>query len=168
MNDHTDAIRLREYIRALVRRFALAERADIECCGLTVAQAAALEVLLCEGPMRLGDLGRRLGITPSTLTRNLTRLESRQLVIRSADPDDRRASRVELTETGRHAATEVEKQEIAFAETILGALPEGQADSVVDGLENLLGAIRMATQDCCPGAFDHLMPEVPESSDCCS
>jgi DNA-binding MarR family transcriptional regulator len=168
MIDHSEAVRLREYIRALVRRFALAERADIECCGLTVAQAAALEVLLREGPMRLGDLGRRLGITPSTLTRNLTRLENRGLIARSPDPDDRRASRVELTQTGRTAASEVEEQEIAFAETILEALPEDQAESVVNGLGNLLGAIRIATEDCCPGAFDHLMPEAPESSDCCS
>ena len=40
-----------------------------------MAQAATLETLRAEGAMRLGDLGRRLGIAPSTLTRNLARLE---------------------------------------------------------------------------------------------
>ena len=69
-----DAARLLAGIRALVRRFSLSERADVECCGMTVAQAATLETL-ADGPMRLGDLGRRLGIQPSTLTRNLSRLE---------------------------------------------------------------------------------------------
>jgi len=37
------ARRLLENIRALVRRFSLAERADMSCCGMTVAQAATLE-----------------------------------------------------------------------------------------------------------------------------
>ena len=42
--------RLRSAIRALVRRFGVAERADVACCGVTVAQAAALEALGAEGP----------------------------------------------------------------------------------------------------------------------
>ena len=54
------ALRLTDAIRALVRRFSLAERADIACCGMTVAQAATLEAL-AGGGLRLGELGRRLG-----------------------------------------------------------------------------------------------------------
>ena len=37
-----EAKRLRAAVRALVRRFSVSERADVECCGLTVAQAATL------------------------------------------------------------------------------------------------------------------------------
>ena len=33
----SDARRLRDAIRALVRRFAISERADVACCGMTVA-----------------------------------------------------------------------------------------------------------------------------------
>src|SRR5512147_2788137 len=102
-----DAARLRAAIRALVRRFGVSERADVACCGVTVAQAAALEALGAEGPMRLGDLGRRLGIAPSTLTRNLSRLEGSGLVAREADPEDARSSRVALTRPGRAAARAV-------------------------------------------------------------
>jgi DNA-binding transcriptional ArsR family regulator len=69
-----DARRLLHHGRALVRRFAVSERADVFCCGMTIAQAATLETLRLEGPLRMGDLGRRLGIAPSTLTRNLQRL----------------------------------------------------------------------------------------------
>src|SRR5258706_8839836 len=88
-----DARRLREGVRALVRRFAISERADVACCGMTVAQAATLETLATEGPMRLSDLGVRLGISPSTLTRNLVRLERRGHVKRLSDAADRRAFR---------------------------------------------------------------------------
>ena len=72
--------RLLRSVRALVRRFAVSERADVACCGMTVAQAATLETLLAEPRLRLGDLGRRLGISASTLSRNLARLEETGLV----------------------------------------------------------------------------------------
>ena len=52
------AEQLRGSVRALVRRFALAERADVSCCGLTVAQAATLEALGRLGPQRLLNLDR--------------------------------------------------------------------------------------------------------------
>ncbi len=83
-----EASRLQVAIRALVRRFSISERADVTCCGMTVAQAAALEALRAEGPQRLGALGRRLGISPSTASRNLGLLEDRGLIERVPDPED--------------------------------------------------------------------------------
>jgi hypothetical protein len=59
-----DPIRLQAAIRALVRRFGVSERADVACCGVTVAQAAALEALEALGPLRLSELGRRLCRAP--------------------------------------------------------------------------------------------------------
>jgi DNA-binding MarR family transcriptional regulator len=153
----TDAARLRTAIRALVRRFAVSERADVACCGVTVAQAAAVEALGAEGPTRLRDLGRRLGIAPSTLTRNLARLEAAGLVEREADLDDARSARVSLTAQGRRAARAVAAQEEAFARQVLARIPAPRRALVVGSLGDLLAAVRAATEECCPGAFDHLM-----------
>ena len=151
-----DAAALRSVIAALVRRFSLSERADVLCCGLTVAQAATLEALR-DGAVRLGPLARRLGITASTLTRNLARLEADGLVARDADPQDARAARVRLTPAGERSALKVEQQELAFAEGILARLGPERRKDVMRGLADLLGAVREATEQCCPGAFDHLM-----------
>ncbi len=159
----SDARRLRDAIRALVRRFAISERADVACCGMTVAQAATLETLATEGPMRLGDLGARLGITPSTLTRNLARLEERGLVKRYAERGDGRAFRVALTSAGGRAAGDVLRQDLAFATNILSGLPDRKRRDVLEGLEGLLAAVRDATEACCPGAFDHLMSGIPHA-----
>jgi DNA-binding MarR family transcriptional regulator len=156
-----DARRLRRSIQALVRRFSISQRADTSCCGMTVAQAATLEALRSAGPGRLGDLGQRLGISPSTLTRNMTRLERRGLVSRRADPKDARSSQVALTAAGRAAATRVDRQEAAFARSILERLPADRGRAVLESLEELLGAVRSATDRCCPGAFDHLMKDFP-------
>lgn len=159
LTDH-QARQLQLGIRALVRRFSLAERSDMSCCGMTVAQAATLQAL-AEGALRLGELSKRLGITASTLTRNIARLEERGLLCRVSDPDDGRAQRVALTARGRQAADEVGRQEIEFARSVLGCLAPGSVRSTLDGFSQLLSAVRRATESCCPGAYDHLMSDMP-------
>ena len=149
--------RLRAAISGLVRRFGISERADVSCCGVTVAQAAALEALSGHGPMRLKELGQRLGIAPSTLTRNLERLIEGGLVARQSDSRDARAARVRLTAAGRRAATGVAERERDFAQQVLDRIPADRRTAVLDSLADLLSAVRSATEACCPGAFDHLM-----------
>ena len=156
-----DAARLRVGIRALVRRFGISERADVACCGMTVAQAATLDTLRSEGAMRLGALGRRLGVTASTLTRNLSRLEEVGLLARAADAGDARAARVDLTPAGRKAAERLESMEQELGRAILERIPAGKRAAVVGALSELLVAVRGATESCCPGAFDHLMKDFP-------
>jgi DNA-binding MarR family transcriptional regulator len=162
-NKDTEARRLRNGIRALVRRFAISERADVACCGMTVAQAATLETLAAEGPMRLSDLGARLGIAPSTLTRNLVRLEGRMLVKRAAVAGDGRAIQVALTAAGERAAAAVCRQDEEFAASVLSRLPAGTRGAALDALDDILIAVRGATETCCPGAFDHLMTGIPSA-----
>jgi DNA-binding MarR family transcriptional regulator len=149
-------------VRGLVRRFQVSERADVVCCGVTIAQAATLEVLRAEGRMGLGALGKRLGIAPSTLTRNLDRLEDGGHVNRGEDPDDARAARVALTASGQRVADRLESQEEDFAGEILARIPSERRARVVEALEDLLVAVRSATEDCCPEAFTHLMKDFPE------
>ena len=149
------AQRLREAIRALVRRFSLAERADMSCCGMTVAQASTLEALT-DGCLRLSDLGKRLGIAPSTLTRNLARLEERSLIRKDPDAIDGRAQLVALTDAGFNAAAEIRRQEELFARSVLDRLPQGSTTDALTILENLLTAVRSASEACCPCAYDHL------------
>ena len=153
------AVELRVLIATLVRRFSLSERADVSCCGVTVAQAATLEALARE-PLRLGPLARRLGISPSTLTRNLERLEKDGLIAREPDPQDARASRVRRTSAGERAARRVADQELAFATEVLGRLGTERSVAVMRALGDLLAAVREATEECCPGAFDHLLAGV--------
>ena len=128
---------------------------------MTVAQAAALEALSHADGLRSGELGRRLGITPSTMTRNLSRLIDRGLVETHRDPADGRISTVRLTPAGRQAADGVLRQEESFFDLVLAQLPEDRTEDVVDALELLWAAVRDATERCCPGAFDHLMADQP-------
>jgi DNA-binding MarR family transcriptional regulator len=153
----SDVERLRSSFTALLRRFSISERADVQCCGMTVAQAATLEALGREGGLRLGRLGKLLGIAPSTLTRNLTRLEQAGLVRRTSDQEDGRAAQVELTEKGRRIRLRLEAMEDEFARRVLERLSPESRERALEGLSALLEAVRAETEGCCPGAFDHLV-----------
>jgi hypothetical protein len=53
----------------------------------------------------------------------------------------------------------VEQQELGFAQAVLERLPAAQRKAALPALEALLEAVREASEACCPGAFDHLMPK---------
>ena len=67
--------------------------------GLGPGSISALATLVRSGPMRLGDLAVREGVAPPTLTRIVVGLEESGYVVRAPDPDDRRATRVQATDT---------------------------------------------------------------------
>lgn len=64
-------------------------------------RAAAGSVADDDGGVRLRDLAERLRIAPRSATDVVDQLESRGLVERAADPADRRAVRIRLTDGGR-------------------------------------------------------------------
>ncbi|MEP7089956.1 MAG: MarR family transcriptional regulator [Nocardioidaceae bacterium] len=59
-----------------------------------------LKLLSHQGPMRLSALAQVLGLDASTVSRHARQLEDSGLLERSDDPDDRRASRVAVSEHG--------------------------------------------------------------------
>ncbi|MFE5892120.1 MarR family winged helix-turn-helix transcriptional regulator [Streptomyces sp. NPDC056462] len=77
--------------------------------GLTLDRAAVaiLRRLAESAPMRPGVLAGLLAVEASHVTRQVHQLERAGYVIRTADPHDRRAQRVELTDAGRAAVDRI-------------------------------------------------------------
>lgn len=69
--------------------------------GLGLSDFAVLELLLHKGPQPVNVIGKRVLLTSGSITSAVDRLESRQLVRRAADSQDRRSRIVTLTPTGR-------------------------------------------------------------------
>jgi len=67
------------------------------------AYLGVLMSLWAEDGLRAAVLGRRAGLEPSTMTGLLDRMERDELLVRTPDPDDRRAHRIVLTVNGRRA-----------------------------------------------------------------
>ena len=83
--------------RALARRFDEALRPF----GLTNGQFSLLMALNRPEPPAMAPVASLLAMDRTTLTAALKPLEARGLVASFADPDDRRARRLQLTDTGR-------------------------------------------------------------------
>jgi DNA-binding MarR family transcriptional regulator len=92
----------------LISRSTLAVTAALKqefaSAGLEGVRPAYLGVLMSlwrEDGLSAVELARRAGLEPSTMTGLLDRMERDKLLIRRAHPEDRRAQRIYLTETGR-------------------------------------------------------------------
>lgn len=73
--------------------------------SLTPPQARLL--VLLDAPMRMQEAAHASACEPSHVTALATQLEERGLVVREADPDDRRARRLSLTEAGEAERAEL-------------------------------------------------------------
>lgn len=69
--------------------------------GLTPSQWSALAMVDSHGPLRIGDLADREGVSAPTATRVVASLEELGLLSRTSDPADRRTSYIALTDAGR-------------------------------------------------------------------
>ncbi len=72
-----------------------------EAHGVTPTQFAALVKLYALGEQSQNELGRLTAMDPATIQGVIRRLTARRLIVRSADPADRRRARLRLTPGGR-------------------------------------------------------------------
>jgi DNA-binding MarR family transcriptional regulator len=89
---------------------------------ITPAHLRALRTLARHGTMRLSELSDRLQIAPRTATEVVDALQARDLVRRRADPGDRRATLIEVTEHGAGMLAEIRAARGTEAGRIFGRL----------------------------------------------
>lgn len=81
-------------------RLARRLRNEREDTTLTLNQLSAMGTLARLGPLTLGELAAAERIQPPSMTRTVSALEARGLVVREADADDRRLVIVRLSDKG--------------------------------------------------------------------
>lgn len=89
---------------------------------VTPAQASALARIEQNGPLRLGVLAQLEGTAAATVCRVIDSLEQRQLIARVRDPDDGRASLVELSPEGETLLAELRTRSTEALRTALAEL----------------------------------------------
>jgi DNA-binding MarR family transcriptional regulator len=135
LSTHDAAVRLRLVLARLTR--ALRQQGST---GLTLGQVSALATVEQWGPMRMSSLAHHESVGASVATRMVASLEELHLVQRAEDPDDRRASLVELSPAGRDLL-----DGLRFERTIglsarlerLSAKERGRIEAVLPILEKL-------------------------------
>jgi DNA-binding MarR family transcriptional regulator len=119
---------------------------DEEGPDLSLRQLSALQMIQDDETTTLGDVARRLMVTPAVVTGLIDRLEKRGYVRRIASTGDRRRVHLGLTNAGREAAAASERNlidEVAaklnqFSASELKTLEQGLTllDRVVEDLES--------------------------------
>ena len=88
-------------MRTAHRAFVRALAAELAPYDINNAEWSALRVLWRADGVTQVELAERLAVEKASLTQVLTGLEEKHLILRQADPLDRRKRRIRLTATGR-------------------------------------------------------------------
>jgi DNA-binding MarR family transcriptional regulator len=110
-----------ESLRLAVGRLARRLRQQNEG-EITASQFFALSSIAHYGPITLGKLASVERLRPPSVTRMVAFLEESGLVRRHPDPDDRRVSRVEVTDLGRDLIERSRTRKDAYLATRLATL----------------------------------------------
>jgi len=140
-----------ELIDRFLRWSTRGQRGEVFCLGFTTTQAYLLVELLFGGDLTMADLGERLGLARSTMTRVVAALERGGFVARRPGRDDRRAVFVTLTDEGKRSAESLAECFRAFWTHVFERIPPGRQDEVGRAVRVLLQAIEEAWPQCCPG-----------------
>lgn len=92
-------------------------------CNLSSQELTVLSILVKTGPLMVKDVASRLtGVSPSTLTRILDRLEANSMIVRTLNPRDRRSFRITLTDSGAHLVNQYHRVLESLARAMLDPL----------------------------------------------
>jgi DNA-binding MarR family transcriptional regulator len=109
---------------------------------LTGPQGMLLGILAHDGEMKISDLSEKLGLSNSTVSGIIDRLEKQALVERIRSSEDRRVVYVNVTEKYRREFKEkFYKLEKYFEESLSTATPE-EADMIIKGIDKLEEVLR--------------------------
>ncbi|GAA0940010.1 MarR family winged helix-turn-helix transcriptional regulator [Virgisporangium aurantiacum] len=141
MSEMGEAAAAQEALQRFVRNFGL-HQPDRTPCGqpLPVSEAYAVAELHREGRMRQVELGRRLRLEKSTVSRLVTNLANRGWVRRHTADDDGRGVQLELTDAGATAAERLATARQARFAALLDRVPDDQRAALVAALQLLAEA----------------------------
>lgn len=81
--------------------------------------AMLLQILAYENNPRMLDMAKRLGIEAPSVTRKVQQLEELGYVVRTTDPEDKRASRLALTQKGKKIVDKLQVVKRKYFATVL-------------------------------------------------
>jgi DNA-binding MarR family transcriptional regulator len=105
--------------------------------GLTLAQFEVLARLEFDGAITQNDLAQRLLVSKGNVCGLIDRLEASGLVERKADPADRRANRLFLTDAGRSLLRAALPGHFALIREAFTGFKPGELDTLHDLLERV-------------------------------
>ena len=139
-----------EMLREVARLYTRAQRVVADCCGTTATQCHILTELGRSGPQSMTELGQRLLLEKSWVSRAVDGLVELGLIAKQDNPADARSWIVELTAAGRRRVRELNGTLDGHAEQLLASLSERDREQVERSLLLLLKVLRSdKSATCC-------------------
>jgi DNA-binding MarR family transcriptional regulator len=128
----------------------LGKEADrvVQPFGLTRSQFDVLKILdhqTSDGSADQSSLGRMLVVNRSNVTGIVDRMERDGLVVRIADPSDRRVKRIRMTPRGRRLFKAADAAYVRRTAEVVSALTPSDFDTVCRLMESIRAALRKAS-----------------------
>lgn len=117
---------------------------------ITPAEARTLVHAARHGPVRQTILAERMGIEAMTLCGYLDKLEEQGLIVRVADPDDRRAKQIHLTEAAEPALQTILNISKDIRATVSRTMSQQEWDATNAFLKSIRSNLAEAVADCAP------------------
>ena len=150
-------------LREVARMYTRAQRVVADCCRTTSTQCHLLTELDRAGPLSLSELGNRVSLEKSWVSRAVDAMVERGVVKKEPNPLDARSWLVTLTDDGVRTVDALNQTLNTHAEQLLGSLNARERAAVENALLLLLNALLEDTAaNCCLPP-----PERKETRSCC-
>ena len=152
-----------ELLREVARLYTRAQRVVADCCETTSTQCHILLELDRSGPLAMNDLGTRLLLEKSWVSRAVDNLVETGLLSKERNPADARSWMLSLTSAGRQRVKQLGSTLDDHAAQLLGSLSERERADVQHALIVLLKVLREdRSATCCLPS-----PERKKDPPCC-
>ncbi|MTI65938.1 MAG: MarR family transcriptional regulator [Firmicutes bacterium] len=110
--------------------------------NITAPQFIALQWLINEGDLTIGELSKKMSLACSTITDLIDRMEKNKLVVRTKDENDKRVVRIKVKEKGHTLVQEVLDKRRYFLTEKLKGFKEEDKKFLMKNLKSLHAAMK--------------------------
>lgn len=136
-NNCKDVFEIEKYLRKIDYIIRIKGREILKDFSMTAPQFSALQILINNGDMTIGELSQKMSLACSTITDLIGRMEKTELVKRKKDDKDKRVVRVEVLPKGFDILEKVLEKRRGFLEEKLNDFDLEQKQILTKGLKEL-------------------------------
>lgn len=123
----------RNFNRTLRREF----HGLMQDSGFTFPQLSVISILAKNGKQKVSDISEKMGLSDSTVSGILDRLEQKGIIERKRNKDDRRVVKIYLSKGSQEIYQEFHRKRKEYFAHLLKKLSEQEINDIIKGLEIL-------------------------------
>ena len=114
---------------------------SIQDSGFTLPQISVISMLEKHGEQKVSELSLKMGLSDSTVSGILDRLEQKEIIKRERTKDDRRVVKISLTGKSQKFCKDFRQKKEEYFTRLLKKLSEQEIKDIIKGLEILNRAL---------------------------